>query len=175
RPSMTTVNEILTGTYEDIIYIPLESVHSTDSMSYVLKTKGKVRQIVDLGQANENYIIVVEGLEAEDEIFLTIPEGSDDWNYEGWEIFEKVKQRRIEDAARKKEESAKRRLEMEEEMKRRDEMKKFNIENLPEEQKKKIQEMMKSGGGSIQMMQGGSSGRKPVVRAGRATTAGVQS
>jgi len=146
RPSMTTVNEILTATYEDVLFIPLESVHSTDSMSYVLKEKDKVRQIVDLGQANENYIIVTEGLEAGDIVLLTISIGSENWEYSGWDIFDKVKLRRIEEEKRKKEEAAKRREQMELEMKQREEMKKFNMENLPEEQRKRVQQMMKNGG-----------------------------
>lgn len=148
RPSMTTVNEILTGTFEDVVFVPLEAVHSTDSMSYVIKTKDKIRQIVDLGQANENYIIVTEGLEAGVSILLTIPLGSEEWEYSGWDIYEKVKQRRIEEQKRKKEESAKRRKQMEEEMKRRSDSNKFNLENLPEEQRKRVQQMMKNGGGS---------------------------
>ncbi|MEA1878152.1 MAG: HlyD family efflux transporter periplasmic adaptor subunit [Bacteroidota bacterium] len=146
RPSMTTVNEVLTGTYKDVIFIPLESVHSTDSMSYVIKAKNKIRQIVDLGKANENYIIVSEGLEAGEEVLLTIPLGSEDWEYSGWDIFEKVKLRRIEEEKRKKEEAAQRREQMEKEMKQREDMKKFNMDNLPADQRKRVQQMMKSGG-----------------------------
>ena len=154
RPAMTTVNEILAGTYKDVIFVPLEAVHSTDSMSYVLKVNKRVRQIVDLGEANENHIIVTEGLDAAEELFLTIPEGSGEWEYTGWEIFEKVKQRRIDDDKRKKEEGEARRKKMEELNKQK--MEKFDMENLPDSQKQRIQQMMKSGNGSMKM---GSSGR----------------
>jgi len=149
RPAMTTVNEILTGTYEDVNYIPLEAIHNTDSMSYVLKVKSKVRQIVDLGHANENFIVVQEGLDDGDEIYLTIPEGSNEWKYEGWDIYEKVKQRKLEEEARKNEEAEKRRKLMEEQMKNQ-EMQKFDMQNLSEEQRKRIQSMMKNGNGKMQ-------------------------
>jgi len=141
RPSMTTVNEVLTGTFKDVVYIPLESVHSTDSMSYVIKSKNKVLQIVDLGPANENYIIVSEGLEAGEEIFLTIPLGSEDWEYSGWDIFEKVKLRRIEKEKQKKEEAARRREQMERAMKERKDMKKFNMNNMPSGRRTRVKQI----------------------------------
>lgn len=149
RPAMTTVNKILTGTFEDVLFVPLEAVHSTDSMSYVLKKDKKIRQIVDLGSSNENFIIVTEGLEAGDELYLTIPEGSEDWTYEGWDIYEKVKERRIEEEKRKKEEAEQRRQEMDELNKQR--MEQFDLENLPEDQREKVREMMKNGGGSARI------------------------
>lgn len=158
RPAMTTVNEILTGTYEDVVFIPLESVHSTDSMSYVLKVKNKKRQIVDLGKANENFIIVKEGLDEGEEVYLTIPEGSEEWDYSGWDIFDKLKQRKIEEDRIKKEESAQRRKQMENELKQREEMKKFNMENLPADQRKKLQQMMQKNGSGMQAKRGGSQG-----------------
>ncbi len=157
RPAMTTVNEILTGTFEDVVFIPLEAVHSTDSMSYVLKVKNKVRQIVDLGKANDNFIMVQEGLNAGDELYLTIPKGSDEWDYQGWDIFEKIKQRQIEEEKKKKEEAAIRKKQREMEIKQREEMKKFNMENLPADQRARVQEMMKRNGGSMKMGRGSSS------------------
>lgn len=151
RPAMTTVNKILTGTYEDVIYAPLEAVHNTDSMSYVLTKGRKVRQIVDLGEANENFIIVLEGLEAGDELYLSVPEGSDEWEYTGWDIYERVKQRRMEEEKRKREEAEQQRLQMKELEKQR--MQQFDMDNLPADQKERIERMMRSGGSN-----GGASG-----------------
>ncbi|MCD6345976.1 MAG: HlyD family efflux transporter periplasmic adaptor subunit [Bacteroidales bacterium] len=169
RPAMTTVNEVLTGTYNDVLFIPLESVHSTDSMSYVLTVKSKKRQIVDLGKANENFIIVKEGLDESEEVFLTIPEGSEDWEYSGWDIYEKLKQRKIEEDRIKKEEAAQRRKQMENELKQREELKKFNMENLPADQRKKLQQMMQKNGGGIQVMRGGSQGSGGMSRGSRSS------
>ena len=151
RPAMTTVNQVLTNKYEDVLFIPLEAIHNTDSMSYVYHVKQKNRQIVDLGEANSNSIIVVEGLQAGDELYLTIPEGSENWEFVGWDIYEKVNARRIEEETRMREEGERQRKVQEENNK----MKEFNLENLPKEQRDRIERMMKQNGGSTQMMQGG--------------------
>jgi multidrug efflux pump subunit AcrA (membrane-fusion protein) len=80
RPAMTTSNEILVAGYENVRYIPLESLHVLeDSITYVFKkVGGKVlKQEVKLGAENENHVIVKQGVEMEDEIFLGKPEGGD--------------------------------------------------------------------------------------------------
>lgn len=80
RPAMTTSNEILVATYDKVRYIPLESLHvQEDSITYVFKkTGGKiVKQEVKLGAENENHVIVTQGVDMEDEIFLGKPEGGD--------------------------------------------------------------------------------------------------
>ena len=143
RPAMTTVNKINTNSYSNVKYIPLETVHNTDSMSYVILAKQKVNQIVDLGEANENFIIVNEGLEAGDELYLTIPEGSEEWEYRGWDIYEKVRQRRIEEEQRMREEAERMRKLQEE---RQKDTQKFNMKNLTPEQMKAFQNMRKQGG-----------------------------
>ncbi len=174
RPAMTTVNQVLTNNYEDVIFIPLEAVHNTDSMSFVYKVSPKKRQIIDLGEANANNIIVTEGLEGNSEIYLTIPEGSDEWDYEGWDIFEKVNARRIEKEKRMREEGERMRKLQEENKKK----KAFDLENLPKEQRARIEKMMKENGGQMKMMQGSgrSSGGSPSVKgsSGGTTTVRIQ-
>lgn len=77
RPAMTTSNEIITGIYEDMVYIPIEAVQS-DSFPFVYKAEGSqvVRQEVATGLANANEIIISHGLEAGDKIYLSPPAGS---------------------------------------------------------------------------------------------------
>jgi len=104
RPSMTTVNHILTSSYEEVLFLPLEAIHSNDSMSFVYTVKQRRKQVIDLGETNSNFIIVTEGLLENDEVYFTIPEGSDDWDIEGLDIYEKVKTRRIEEEKRMREE-----------------------------------------------------------------------
>jgi multidrug efflux pump subunit AcrA (membrane-fusion protein) len=152
RPAMTTVNQVLTNSYDDVLFIPLEAIHSTDSMSYVYTVKQKRKQIIDLGEANSNSIIVTEGLAENDEIYLSIPEGSDNWDTEGWEIFEKVKARRIEEDIRMREEGDRMRQLQEDNKKK----KAFDIQNLPKEQRARIEKMMKENGGQVKMMKGSS-------------------
>jgi multidrug efflux pump subunit AcrA (membrane-fusion protein) len=163
RPAMTTVTQIRTNTYENVKFVPLEAVHSTDSMSYVYLTSSNTRQIVDLGEANENYIIINEGLDPKDEVFLTVPEGGDKWEIKGWDIYEKVKQRRIEEEKKKKEEMERLQKEQaERERMMRDSggmqgMPKFDMKNMSKEQREMMQKMMKQGGapgGGMQRMQG---------------------
>ena len=78
RPAMTTKNMIITDVIDSVRYIPIESVHSNDSLSYVYK--GSYRQQVILGKANENEIIIRAGLEEGDDIYLVPPEGADEYS-----------------------------------------------------------------------------------------------
>ncbi|MDQ1296815.1 MAG: transporter [Bacteroidota bacterium] len=74
RPSMTTGNKIITKTINNVIYIPLECVQAgSDSIPYVYMKNG-ARQIVVLGESNENNIIVEQGLDPGTMIYLNTPE-----------------------------------------------------------------------------------------------------
>jgi multidrug efflux pump subunit AcrA (membrane-fusion protein) len=72
RPAMTTKNTIITDIIKDTLYLPIECIHSTDSISYVI-TKNTRKQVI-LGKSNENEIIVRAGLEEGDEVYLAPPE-----------------------------------------------------------------------------------------------------
>lgn len=78
RPSMTTKNRIITEVIDDALYIPIESVHSNDSITYVYKDSRK-HQIIP-GKSNENDIIVLKGLEKDDKIYLEPPAQADNWS-----------------------------------------------------------------------------------------------
>jgi HlyD family secretion protein len=74
RPSMTTGNKIITKTINDVTYIPLESVQAgQDSIPFVYLKNGS-RQIVVLGESNENNVVVEQGLEAGTVIYLNTPD-----------------------------------------------------------------------------------------------------
>ncbi len=165
RPAMTTVTQIRTNTYDNVKYLPLEAVHSSDSMSYVYLTNSKERQIVDLGEANENFIIVTEGIDAGSEVYLTVPADGEKWKLKGLEIYEKVKQRHKIEEQKKKEDMARmQREQADREKLMRDSgqsgpkggMQKFDMKNLTKEQRDQMQKMMKQGG-APGMMQGGAS------------------
>ncbi|MFO7616970.1 MAG: efflux RND transporter periplasmic adaptor subunit [Bacteroidales bacterium] len=145
RPAMTTVTQIKTNSYDDVIYIPLESVHSADSLSYVFPAGEKFRQIVDLGEANENFIIVLEGVDPDQEVYLTIPEDAGNREFRGWDIYEKVKARRLEEEKRKREDMERMQREQEERMRMMTEQ--GVVPGMMQ------QGMMRPGGG-MQMMQG---------------------
>ncbi|MBN1108371.1 MAG: efflux RND transporter periplasmic adaptor subunit [Bacteroidales bacterium] len=75
RPSMTTNNKIIINTFEDVIFIPTECVHTGSDSIPVVYTKSGLRQKVTLGQANDKFIIIRDGLEPGTPIYIEIPEG----------------------------------------------------------------------------------------------------
>lgn len=95
RPSMTTSNSIITETYDSVLFIPLEAVHSNDTMTYVY-LKNNTRQVVVLDESNENEIIVEAGLEKGDKVLLSIPEGADEMRFAGLELVEVIRQKEAE-------------------------------------------------------------------------------
>jgi HlyD family secretion protein len=102
RPSMTTGNKIITKTIKDVIYIPLESVQAgADSVPFVYKKDG-TRQIVVLGESNENNIVAEQGIEAGDQIYLSTPEAPDKFKIAGADLISIIKEK---EKARKDEES----------------------------------------------------------------------
>lgn len=76
RPAMTTSNRIIINTFEDVLYAPLETVHTVDSLNFVFKKDGvsPVMQQVELGAMNENSVIIHRGVAETDELYLTVPE-----------------------------------------------------------------------------------------------------
>ena len=89
RPSMTSSNQIITKTYDDVLFIPLEAVHTADSLTFVYK-KNKTRQLVLLGEANEDQVIILEGLSAGEKLFLSVPENAAEFKITGSELIPKI-------------------------------------------------------------------------------------
>jgi len=79
RPAMTTKNSIITDIIPDVVYIPLECVHTQDTISFVYRAGRQVKQQVRLGRSNENEIVVLEGLQQGDQIYLMPPANADKW------------------------------------------------------------------------------------------------
>jgi len=93
RPSMTTSNQIITKTFEDVNFIPLEALHNDDSISFVYTTKNH-KQIVMLGEANENSIIVEKGLNAGEEIYLSLPGSPEHFKLTGEELIAEIREKK---------------------------------------------------------------------------------
>jgi hypothetical protein len=94
RPSMTTGNQIITKTFTDVIFIPLETVFATpDSVPFVY-TRNGWRQVVVLGESNENDVIVEQGLAKGDKLFLSIPEDGDNFKLHGEDLIVAIKERK---------------------------------------------------------------------------------
>lgn len=77
RPAMTTKNTIITDIIDSVLFLPIECIHGNDSISYVYMPG--VKQQVIVGKSNENEIIIREGLEKGDEVYLLAPEGAKDY------------------------------------------------------------------------------------------------
>lgn len=74
RPAMTTGNTIIVAEVPDALAIPLETIHTQDSLTYVFVDRGQpVRQEVRLGLFNENEAVVEAGLTPKDDLFLSMP------------------------------------------------------------------------------------------------------
>ncbi|MFP4368731.1 MAG: efflux RND transporter periplasmic adaptor subunit [Candidatus Kapaibacterium sp.] len=78
-PAMTTSNEIIVSKVPGALYIPLECLHALEQkegkLTYVYKKDGSaiIRQEVLTGMMNDNEVIIEDGLNAEDEILLSVP------------------------------------------------------------------------------------------------------
>lgn len=78
RPSMTTKNRIITNIIDSVLFVPIECVSSNDSISYVY-FHGKRIQVIP-GLSNESSIIIKEGLDKGDNIYLVAPSGAEEWD-----------------------------------------------------------------------------------------------
>jgi HlyD family secretion protein len=102
RPSMTTSNEVITNVLDSVLFVPLEAVHANDSLTFVYKRGGK-KQIVVLGESNENNIVVEMGLEKGDRLYLSIPSDPESMQYTGLALIEEIEKRKAEEQKRREE------------------------------------------------------------------------
>ncbi|MEO1099988.1 MAG: RND transporter, partial [Bacteroidota bacterium] len=81
RPAMTTSNGIIAEVIPDVVYIPLECLHSQgDSLTYVVKKNGLGydKQQVLVGKTNSNEAVIESGVVAGDKLYLSVPAGVDE-------------------------------------------------------------------------------------------------
>lgn len=76
RPGMTTSNKILTKKQDSVLMIPLEAIFSKDSISYTYVKSGYSidKKQVKLGLSNNETVIIDNGLEEGDVVYLNKPE-----------------------------------------------------------------------------------------------------
>ncbi|HEX2970672.1 MAG TPA: HlyD family efflux transporter periplasmic adaptor subunit [Bacteroidales bacterium] len=93
RPSMTTGNKVIVKNFNDVTFVPNESVHAgSDSVPFVY-TRDRKKQIVVLGESNDKYIIVEEGLKPGTQVWLTVPENPEKFNLAGQELIPAIKEK----------------------------------------------------------------------------------
>ncbi|MGI9542112.1 MAG: efflux RND transporter periplasmic adaptor subunit, partial [Cyclobacteriaceae bacterium] len=81
RPAMTTSNTIIADVLPDVVYVPLECLHSQgDSLSYVIKKSGIgfSKQQVVIGATNSNEAVIIDGVGENDRLYLSLPNGAAD-------------------------------------------------------------------------------------------------
>lgn len=147
RPSMTTGNQIVTQTFTDVIYVPLETVFATpDSIPFVYMKDGS-RQVVVLGEANENDIIVEQGLKPGQKLYLSIPEDSEKFKLHGEELIEVIKERKSQQAAEEtaRQQNGRQRPGMMPGNMTPEQMREF-MQNLTPEQREAMRQMRGAGG-----------------------------
>ncbi|MDR1169899.1 MAG: efflux RND transporter periplasmic adaptor subunit [Prevotellaceae bacterium] len=84
RPLMTTSNEILIASIQDVVYVPLEALYA-DSVPFVYRTNG-TKQVVIPGEMNDNFRIIEQGLEEGDEVYLSTPEHPEKFGLAGEDL-----------------------------------------------------------------------------------------
>jgi multidrug efflux pump subunit AcrA (membrane-fusion protein) len=76
RPGMTTGNNIIAEVISDVIFVPIESLHSQgDTLLYVIKKSGlgMIRQQVLAGKSDSDYTIILDGIAESDVLYLSDP------------------------------------------------------------------------------------------------------
>lgn len=145
RPSMTTGNQIITQTFKDVIFIPLETVFATaDSVPFVY-TRNGWRQVVVLGESNENDVIVEQGLASGDRLYLSIPEEGDKFKLHGEDLIARIKERKKQkEDEQKRQQNINPRAGMPSNM-TPEQMREY-MQNLTPEQRESMRQMRSSGG-----------------------------
>ena len=106
RPAMTTSNTIQINHFEKVLYIPIESVYSNDSLSFVYPTEGKeIKQVIETGEENENFVIVLQGLTEGQELYSLEPENAESFPISGLEIYEEIMRKKEEERIKVEEKS----------------------------------------------------------------------
>jgi multidrug resistance efflux pump len=97
KPAMTTSNAIEAGTFADTLMVATDAVFENDSMKFVYLGKEKpVKQIVWLGDENENNVLIRKGLKKGDIVWLTEPANAAELKFKGLEIYAEIKKEKEE-------------------------------------------------------------------------------
>ncbi len=75
RPSMTTANNIVTSTIGNVLSVPIEAIQNAGNKSFIYKKSGSkiLKQQIKTGVFNENSAVISEGLNDQDEVFVSLP------------------------------------------------------------------------------------------------------
>jgi multidrug efflux pump subunit AcrA (membrane-fusion protein) len=73
KPALTTENKVIIKNYENVLFVPLESLHaSADNLTFVYTRNGD-KQLVIPGEANDRFVIIEKGLTEGMPVYTTVP------------------------------------------------------------------------------------------------------
>jgi multidrug efflux pump subunit AcrA (membrane-fusion protein) len=78
-PAMTTGNNILVDVVKNVLFVPLEAIHTDEknnSFVFLAEKFSVVKKQVKPGKTNENYGIIEKGLAENDKVLLSTPENA---------------------------------------------------------------------------------------------------
>lgn len=91
KPAMTTSNAIEAGNYADTLMVATDAIFENDSMKFVYVGKeNPVKQVVWLGEENENFVLIRKGLKDGDVVWLTLPQNEEGLEIKGQEIYGEI-------------------------------------------------------------------------------------
>jgi len=91
RPSMTTDNKIIIKSFEDVLFVPTECVNTgTDSIPFVYE-KNRTKHVVVLGEANDKFVIIHQGVKEGESLYLSTPEEPENFRLVGEELISNYK------------------------------------------------------------------------------------
>jgi len=95
KPAMTTSNAIEANTFKDTLMVASDAIFENDSLQYVyIGKEHPVKQIVWLGDQNENHVLIKKGLKEGDVVWLTEPADAGDLKVSGLEIYAEMKKQK---------------------------------------------------------------------------------
>lgn len=91
KPAMTTSNAIEAGIFNDTLMVATDAVFENDSLKFVYLGKDNpVKQIVWLGEENENHVLIKKGLKENDAVWLSEPKNAEELKLKGQEIYAEI-------------------------------------------------------------------------------------
>ena len=91
KPAMTTSNAIDAGIFNDTLMVATDAIFENDSLKFVyLGKENPVKQIVWLGDENENYVLIKKGLKVNDVVWLSEPKNAEELKFKGQEIYAEI-------------------------------------------------------------------------------------
>ncbi|MGE5419314.1 MAG: efflux RND transporter periplasmic adaptor subunit [Chloroflexota bacterium] len=93
RPSMTTGNKIIIKEFSDAVFLPIECIQAgADSIPFVYRKNG-TRQVVITGEANDKNMLIEQGLEPGNMVYLGNPDNPEKFRLTGEELIPYIKER----------------------------------------------------------------------------------